>query len=292
MKISVVVPSYNRGRLLPITLPTYIQQEDVLELILVDDCSSDNTYEIVLELQKQYPCIRYFRNEINSKQTYSKNVGIFEAKGDYIYFGDDDSVLQPGSLAFLKKTILAEHAQICGAKALYLPMEYKGRIDEYVRKMDVLLPTGKKLADIENLRANFTYSTMHPVALPFCHASALVQTELAKKVLFDVNYIGNAFREETDFFIRCSLSGAKIVYDSRAVQVNLPREISTGGAHAGGRIRWYISSVQNNWYFLKKNWKAIQQKYGCRKGKWRVHIEFVVVMLRAGIINCWRLLYK
>ena len=62
MNVSVVLPSFNRARLLPITIPTYFQ-EDVSEVILVDDCSSDNTAEVVKELQTRFPTLRYFRNE-------------------------------------------------------------------------------------------------------------------------------------------------------------------------------------------------------------------------------------
>ena len=58
MRISVVVPSYNRAHLLKRTLPTYINQEDVIELILVDDCSTDDTEKVVKELQNEYPQIR------------------------------------------------------------------------------------------------------------------------------------------------------------------------------------------------------------------------------------------
>lgn len=63
MNVSVVLPSFNRARLLPITIPTYFQ-EDVSEVILVDDCSSDNTAEVVKELQTRFPTLRYFRNEV------------------------------------------------------------------------------------------------------------------------------------------------------------------------------------------------------------------------------------
>lgn len=75
MNVSVVLPSFNRARLLPITIPTYFQ-EDVSEVILVDDCSSDNTAEVVKELQTRFPTLRYFRNEVNSKQPYTQNVAI------------------------------------------------------------------------------------------------------------------------------------------------------------------------------------------------------------------------
>ena len=73
MNVSVVLPSFNRARLLPITIPTYFQ-EDVSEVILVDDCSSDNTAEVVKELQTRFPTLRYFRNEVNSKQPYTQSL--------------------------------------------------------------------------------------------------------------------------------------------------------------------------------------------------------------------------
>lgn len=57
-KISVVVPSYNRAHLLELTLPSYIQS-GVGELIVVDDCSSDNTAETVQRLKERYPQIVY-----------------------------------------------------------------------------------------------------------------------------------------------------------------------------------------------------------------------------------------
>lgn len=69
------MPSYGRAHLLKKTIPTYLQK-GVVELILVDDCSPDNTREVVEDLQKTYPQIKYLRNERNMKQTASKNRGI------------------------------------------------------------------------------------------------------------------------------------------------------------------------------------------------------------------------
>lgn len=291
MNISVIVPSFNRAKLLPITLPTYLQ-EDVIELIVVDDCSTDNTKEVVLELQKKYPNIRYIRNEKNSKQTFSKNVGIGMAKGNYVYWGDDDSVLYPDAIHFLKETIIKTGAQICGAKALYLPLEYDNRIEEYVEIMDTLCPKDEVIADIRTVTAHFIYSTPAPIEVPFCHACALVEKELAQKNMFDVNYIGNAYREETDFFIRCLLSGAKIMYDSRAVQINLPRQMTSGGAHSMGRVRWYMNTIRNNWYFLKKNGKAIQKHYGFKENLYKRQMFFAIRTLKNGAISALKLLFR
>ena len=291
MNISVIVPSYNRANLLATTLPTYIQ-DNVTELIVVDDCSTDDTENVVAGLQKKYPLIRYVRNKVNSKQPYSNNVGIRLAKGDYVYFGDDDSILLSGSMAFLKETLEKNGADICGAKALYLPLKYKEHVDEYVKLMDVCLPSGEKVADIKKIKTKFNYSVPIPVEVPFCQACALMKKELALKILFDVNYTGNAYREETDFFLRCSLEGARILYDSRAVQVNLPRETVSGGAHSMGRVRWYINTIQNNWYFLKKNAKAIQAHYGFYKNIYWQQFIFTLSMLKGGLFAAYKLLLR
>lgn len=288
MNVSVIIPSYNRANLLPITLPTYLQ-EDVVEIIVVDDCSTDNTQEVILELQKKYPQIRYTRNFRNLRQTYSKNVGIQLAKSEYVYFGDDDSILYPGSIRFLKETLVRFQAQICGAKALYLPLKYNNRIDDYVRLMNVNCSTIKKIVDIRKISANFTYSTSVPIEVPFCHAAALVEKKVAQQVMFDINYKGNAYREETDFFIRCTLSGAKIMFDSRAIQINLPRHIATGGAHSRGQLKWYYDTICNNWYFLKKNGKLIQAYYGFRENIYIRQFIFTISMISTGF---WGLMKK
>lgn len=131
MNVSVVLPSFNRARLLPITIPTYFQ-EDVSEVILVDDCSSDNTAEVVKELQTRFPTLRYFRNEVNSKQPYTQNVAISKVQSEYIYFGDDDSVLYPGSIRNLLNVMREKNADIVGGRALafFFP-EQIDELDEF-----------------------------------------------------------------------------------------------------------------------------------------------------------------
>ena len=118
-QVSVVIPSFNRGRLLPQILPTYFQAE-VGEVILVDDASSDDTPQVVAELQKQYPSLRYVRLPENRRQMYAKNQGIQLAAYPYIYFGDDDSFLTAGSIGTLLAVMQEKKADIVGAKALYM----------------------------------------------------------------------------------------------------------------------------------------------------------------------------
>lgn len=117
--VSVVIPSYNRAHLLSYTIPSYAQ-DLVGEIIIVDDCSTDNTGEVIRQLQEKYPFIRYFRMPHNSKQTAAKNEGIKHAKFPYIYLGDDDSFITPDTIQELYFTLKAYDADVVGAKALYM----------------------------------------------------------------------------------------------------------------------------------------------------------------------------
>lgn len=282
--VTVIIPSYNRAHLLPMIIPSY-DQELVGEIILVDDASTDNTTEIVAELQTKVPNLRYHRLAVNSKQMVAKNVGIKLAQFEWVYFGDDDSLLFPNSIKVLYDTAQEYGADICGAKALYMQTGSISDIPAFVSEWDKPLPSGMKFADIITLTAHFDYSSENPVELPFVQASALVRTGLAKTVLFDSGFTGNAYREETDFFIRCHLRGAKILYQSRAVQINLPRQQAAGGAHTKGRLYWYYSAICNNWYFLNKNWKSMKESKIDLPSKFAMQLKFIKKMCVSGFVN-------
>ncbi|WP_139818910.1 glycosyltransferase family 2 protein, partial [Salmonella enterica] len=95
--VSIIIPSYNRAHLLWEIIPSYFQEE-VLEVIVINDCSTDNTEKVLLEIKEKYPDLIILVNDRNLKQMSSKNKGIEVAKGKYIFFGDDDSFLMPGAI--------------------------------------------------------------------------------------------------------------------------------------------------------------------------------------------------
>ena len=74
-----------------------------LELIIVDDCSTDNTYSILNELAKNDGRIVLMRNEINKKICKTLNKCLENAKGKYIVRMDGDDVSQPNRLEVMKK---------------------------------------------------------------------------------------------------------------------------------------------------------------------------------------------
>ncbi|MFM7016573.1 MAG: glycosyltransferase [Bacteroidota bacterium] len=95
--ISVVIPCYNVANYIQEAITSVIHQTvTCCEIICVDDCSTDNTIEKIIELQSQYPSlIKLIKNEKNEGANYSRNSGLNAAIGEYIQFFDADDILLP-----------------------------------------------------------------------------------------------------------------------------------------------------------------------------------------------------
>ncbi len=95
MDISVIIPVYNTENYLSACVDSVICQENVtLEIILVDDGSTDSSGKICEEYACKYPYIHTVHIE-NSGPATAKNVGLKLAKGDYVSFTDSDDKLEP-----------------------------------------------------------------------------------------------------------------------------------------------------------------------------------------------------
>jgi glycosyltransferase involved in cell wall biosynthesis len=89
--VTVYIPTYNRVDLLKRAVESVRQQTyQNLEIIIVDDCSTDNTHQYLEEASKQDSRIRYFIKEKNSGACVSRNIAIANAKGEFITGLDDD----------------------------------------------------------------------------------------------------------------------------------------------------------------------------------------------------------
>ena len=94
MKLSVIVPVYNTSKYLKKCLDSILNQtfQDI-ELILVDDGSTDNSYSILEEYKKKYPKKIVLLQKENGGQGSARNLGLKHAKGDYITFVDSDDTI-------------------------------------------------------------------------------------------------------------------------------------------------------------------------------------------------------
>ena len=96
--VSVIMPSCNTAEYISLSIQSVIDQTYAnWELILIDDCSTDGTDEIVQPFLRD-PRIRYYRNETNLGAALTRNRALREAKGRWIAFLDSDDLWQPEKL--------------------------------------------------------------------------------------------------------------------------------------------------------------------------------------------------
>lgn len=110
--VSVIIPTYNREKLIIRSVESVLNQTyENLELIVVDDCSNDNTVDILTSVTDSR--IRIVKLEKNSGACVARNRGIMEANGDYIAFQDSDDVWREEKLAYQMNAIKRYNADIC-----------------------------------------------------------------------------------------------------------------------------------------------------------------------------------
>lgn len=99
-KISVIIPVYNKGKYLARCLDSVLKQTYTnFEIVAIDDCSTDNSLEILKEYEKKDPRIKLLINKENLGVCLSSNKCIDFAKGQYIARLDADDIMPPTRLA-------------------------------------------------------------------------------------------------------------------------------------------------------------------------------------------------
>ena len=123
IKFSIIMPAYNVEDSIEESINSVLNQTySNFELIIIDDCSTDNTYNIV----KKYSNIKLFQTPVNSRQGAARNIGLDNCSGDYILFLDADDI-------FFDNQVLEKLSKIILSKKfpdiVYCGMKITGRRD-------------------------------------------------------------------------------------------------------------------------------------------------------------------
>lgn len=128
-QISVVMPVYNGQEYIGKTIESILSQTYCdFELLIIDDCGSDSSMDIVRSVCDKR--IRIISNERNRGIAYSRNVGIKNAKGKYIALMDDDD-LAPLDRLMLEYNFLEEHEEIDAVGGRYCIIDECDNVVEY-----------------------------------------------------------------------------------------------------------------------------------------------------------------
>ncbi|HZH60171.1 MAG TPA: glycosyltransferase family 2 protein [Metabacillus sp.] len=192
--ISVVIPTYNRGDLLRRSINSVLNQTYTnLELIIVDDASTDNTKEIVFSYKDDR--IKYYRLDINTQGTKPRNLGILKSNGKYIALLDSDDEWVPTKLEKQVEFIKGfnEDNIVC--------------FTDLIIKEDekITYSTNKKLKEGEDI---IDYMFVNNTNTWVQASTYLFSSSIGKKTLFDSSLKKH---QDIDFCLRLRKNGAMFV---------------------------------------------------------------------------------
>lgn len=96
-KLSIIIPVYNTSKYLKKCINSVLEQtNENIEILLLNDSSTDNSGEILKEFEKQNPKIVHYFEKTNGGIADTRNYGISKAKGKYILFVDSDDYIKKG----------------------------------------------------------------------------------------------------------------------------------------------------------------------------------------------------
>jgi GT2 family glycosyltransferase len=236
--VSIVIPSYNRADALRQTLPSVFAVRGVDEIILVDDASTDDTQEFLATLDE--PRLRVILQPENQGVQAARNMGMSAASGEWVIFGEDD-VWFPDDYAEVMLRVAAEQdADIVGSPWLLIE---DGDIEGAVAR------ARDNAVEHVGLDQVSTFP-LRTIETPFLPALILVRRSISDALQYDSRYGGNAYREETDFFVRAARAGFKVVLTPDTFQYQLRR---WGGGVSNGRFAHEYWAIRNTNRFLREH---------------------------------------
>ena len=143
-KISVIIPVYNVSAYIEQCLLSIINQTfKELEIIVIDDCSQDDSFVKIQRIAQSDQRIRVFQNAVNQRAAESRNIGLRNAAGEYIGFVDSDDWIEPNFYEKLYLYAAENNADIAFGNVLrYYPdsrshtIKWNYKSDRYIAESD------------------------------------------------------------------------------------------------------------------------------------------------------------
>lgn len=234
--ISIIMPVYNAENYIETAINSIINQTyKNIELICIDDCSTDQSYNICQKILKKYK-YKLLRNSKNMGQEYTRNVGLKEAKGKYFTFLDSDDTLEANTIEKLVQ--IAEKNQTDIVIAGYSKI-INGH--EYPRKTELDDGLYNRKDIFENILEKLPFDVIS------CIGSKLYNTNFIKKnkILFNKNF---KYNEDMGFSLTALREAKKIYYTDTPFY---KYEIQNFGTTMSSYRKNMYTSIKRVWSLMK-----------------------------------------
>ncbi|MEM3663748.1 MAG: glycosyltransferase family 2 protein [Candidatus Jordarchaeales archaeon] len=277
--VSIVVPTHNRREKLVRLLSSIFECEftGTFEVIVVDDASTDGTCE---EVRRLFPTVRVVRSERELYVAGSRNLGIRNANGKYVFLVDDDNIIDRDCISELFRVLERDAGFRIGVVAPI--MYYYGRPDRVwcagvVRSMTTSLTrfVGRDIAIKGKLDSLIVSSDF-----PNCF---MVRREVIEKVGFFDEKNFPVHYEEADFGERVRGAGFRLVCNPRAKvwhDLPLPEEVNDKARllHVHSELRAYYAA-RNRMIFHRKYSKKWQLLFFISLFNWFFTLYYLMIIL-------------
>lgn len=276
--VSIIIPTCNRPNTLRQVIDSYINQNNVSELIIVND-GSDKSYKDTVNYIDKKCCDKKikFKYKINNKRlgaAGARNIGIGLAESKYILWGEDDLYLGHNYIDILLNDKESNN--------IYFGSIYYGASDKFDSNEEERIKNSykndkNKLFNYETLEGYYREDKGVIKKLPFGHAIILVPTEAYNKIKYYEDYKVNGYREETDVQICMQKEGYNMIYNSNAECFHmLGKYIEKGGQHQKNNLILEYYTIVNNNKFLHRHYEYIKREYGLRRTLLGMEVHFFI----------------
>jgi glycosyltransferase involved in cell wall biosynthesis len=219
--ISVIIPTYNRSALVTKAITSVIDQTyKKVEIIVVDDGSTDKTSEIIQNFSHQYSHLIYIHKP-NGGCASARNKGLENARGDYLTFLDSDDQWEPYAVEMMVSALVSSSSDLVYSPSIEVFSDGRQEINRPV-----------SAGNPENL------ATAHFMNTNVRNGSFMFSRTALKKVGFLDEAL--RFNEDSDFFQRLAIN-------SRAIYIPNPtvRVLNHSGGKSRNRIEVYKALLKS-----------------------------------------------
>lgn len=234
---SIIIPHYNIPQLLRRLLKTIPYWPDV-QVIVVDDCSSEIHVKELKQILNDFPSVEYYSTEVKGGGGKARNVGLLHAKGKYLIFADADDFFTP-----CFSDVLIEYRD-CDADIIYFSAnsvdtdtyENADRAEYFHDKITKFIKSGNE----DDIRFGFI--------VPW---GRFIKRQIIEEnsITFAETWVSNdmRFSTESDFHAR------KLLADQRAIYCVTDRAESTSKGQTSYEILSRLKTEAERFCFLKKH---------------------------------------
>lgn len=285
MKVSIIIPVYNVSKYIERCLLSVLNQTwQDLEVILVDDCTPDNSMEIVVNLLAEHSrssVVKIVVHKNNKGIAGARNTGILNATGDYLYFLDSDDYLAQQSIERLSSialqydvdVVIGEYEQVGDAHACISKLDFAGLLEDnrsiirsYAKDEWTVMPWNK-LVRHELIRSHQLYfeeTIVHEDDLWSFKLACCAQNAygLREKTYYYVLHANSFMAKASPKKIQSRVHIIEIIYDYIMLSPRLRKEPYIYFLYETMKARYFdvIMYASDDYVFWHHAYKIIRQK--------------------------------